>query len=191
MSKNRKLQDDIARETIKPITGNDLELFRLTHSLNIGDMCWLLGVTRAKWKELVKGEKPSPNRKSPVKATDPLKDSGMASLIRIYDENPNLIPIPPRPDMIRIKELMGGDDIGEREFALIFNREPAASYRWLDPDKATRATSTVTERLAQIAMRVDNPRAFLRRAAEREAKARGADPFTNGTWRVKNRKAGT
>lgn len=163
----------------KAITGADLEEFRVSACLTVGDMCHILGVARPRWNALIRGK-------------GPVKDPTVGMVIRFYKMFPHLCPVQPAVPMPTAfasikkewdKSARHAPELTTRTFALYIGREPTASYRWFDESGLSQATSTPIRRLVEGLMEVPKAADIMQKLMQDESQSRGVDPMGNGTWR--------
>jgi hypothetical protein len=154
---------------IEPITGAHLEQFRQRYALTIKEMCELLGIPRPKWHELSSQH-------------TPIKDVGASIMIRLYERYPSLLPTN-KPNIHEVYELLGGDNLGTRNFGILMGRDRAAGNKWINRGQAQ---STSVKRIcnALIALKAQGklPLDELRRAAQAEAAVRNVSLAGSGGW---------
>jgi hypothetical protein len=163
----------------KPITGADLEEFRIRFGLSVGDMCYILGIARVMWNKIIR---------QPGVVSDPT----IGMVIRLYETFPQLCPVQPAVSIDTAFKQIAKDwgkssrstpPLTTRDFALYAGREPTASYRWFDKDGMSQATSTPVRRLVEGLLQVPKAADFMKKLMLDESTSRGVDPVGNNTWR--------
>lgn len=160
----------------RPVVGLDLDLLRTRlGGITVTDACWLFGLQRNRWYELVRSK-------------EPLEDVTLAMMIRVYDMFPEMCPIKPVPKAEWVyhwlKEI--NPTLDQRTFSLLLGREKSAAHRWL---KLGQSVSPKIERLftTMQAMMIAqiNPLKAMEPLVQIEASARGLD-VNEGVWSTKD-----
>lgn len=143
------------------------------------------GFTRSKWFELLGLP---PNRWAAIEKNhldDEVVDVAYAQLVRLYDERPDLIPVPVATDMRKMFERLqqqAGTTIKPRHFGPLFGRNSCAGYAWLKGKDAAPAVLRLAEAIKKLPDGYD----VLKRLNAIEEAVRDAEPFRTGHWRDKN-----
>lgn len=106
----------------RPVTGRDLDLVRLQNGLLTADACWLFGLSITRWMHIVRQQPDLP-----------ISDTALAMLVRLYDQQPGLIPIPKAPTAEELFSLLSKvrGELSQREFGALMGSDASAAYRWL------------------------------------------------------------
>ncbi|HAL39097.1 MAG TPA: hypothetical protein DCP03_13715 [Polaromonas sp.] len=106
----------------RPVYGKDLDMLRLHLGLLVGEACYLFSLSMTRWMHIVRQE-----------SELPIKDSSLALLVRLYDQHPELCPIPKSPAPDELFEFLSAvrGALGQREFGALFGAESSSAYRWL------------------------------------------------------------
>lgn len=163
----------------RPVLGQDLDTVRQEFGLLTNDMIWVLSMSITRWMQIAR------------QAPDvPVKDPGLALLVRFLAQHPELDVVPKAPTASEMFALMNEvTTIAPKHFAAYFGSETSAAYRWMRPDG--RPSSTVQRLMyflhAVLLMRPPAQRAqFLedwRKTVLQEGRSRGIpDVFASGRW---------
>lgn len=107
----------------RPVQGKDLDMVRMQLGLLVGEACHLFSLSMTRWMHIVRQG-----------ADLPVSDSSLAMLVRFYDRNPHLNPIPKAPGAVELFELLSkirGEPLSQKEFGAIVGAEASAAYRYL------------------------------------------------------------
>ena len=160
----------------RPVIGRDLQVFQRENGLTIDDARYLFGLTMNKWCEIAN-----------KCGDEPISNTAVALLVRLYDEFPHLIPEQPRLSPVDLYELLQGLDkeYTSKKLELILGRDGSNGTRWL---KQGGAAGPMVERLAWHLWHdiLRKRSAGLRKwegIVAREAKARGVkNLWKKGSW---------
>lgn len=100
----------------RPLMGKDVAQWRQTMNLSSADICWLLALPSSKWGVMIKQ-----NQDQPI-------HHEMELLIRIWDANKHLIPLPEKVSVSRLKESLG---LSSADIGLLLGREEVSGTRWV------------------------------------------------------------
>jgi hypothetical protein len=100
----------------RPLMGKDIAQWRQTMSLSSADICWLLSLPSTKWGVMTKH------------AQDEFVHHEMELLIRIWDANHHLIPLPEKVSVTKLKDSLG---VSPSDIGLLLGREEISGVRWI------------------------------------------------------------
>jgi hypothetical protein len=165
----------------RPVFGGDLDMVRQHLGLLVGEACYLFSLSMTRWMHIVRQEPELP-----------VKDSSLALLVRLYDQHPELCPIPKSPVPEELFELLSGvrGDLGQREFGALLGAEGTAAYRWLKrgspPSPYVERLMTGLKRLMLSVPEHRRPEILEEwvRCVSAEGLARGTEksPMVTGRW---------
>lgn len=163
----------------RPVLGRDLDTVRQEFGLLTNDIIWVLSMSITRWMQIV--------RQAP---DEPVKDPGLALLVRFLAQHPELSVVPKPPSASDMFALMNEiTTVEPKHFAAYFGSETSAAYRWMRPDG--RPSSTVQRLMyflhTVLLMQSPAQRAQLledwRKTVLQEGQSRGiANVFETGRW---------
>lgn len=146
------------------ITGSDITQFMSRFNLSMDDLSELLSVPKNRLPEI-------------LQTTEPIKNVAIALLVRLYSENPELLP---RFDIQEYYASLNGSEQQKlRHISICFGRDSSASYRWINKG---RPMSDQSLSLGRLISRLPGGIAELQRLSVKEAMHRGVNPYKTGSW---------
>lgn len=160
----------------RPAIGKDLQVFQRENGLTIDEARYLFGLTMNKWCDFVNKY-----------GDEPISNTAVALLVRLYDEFPELIPEQKKatPAQLYGRILEIDPEYTEKRFSLLLGRESSNGFRWL---KREGAASPTVKRIAyhlyhDILRKGSRGLRQWENIVEMEARARGVENFwIAGRW---------
>jgi hypothetical protein len=127
----------------RPLMGKDIAQWRQTMNLSSADICWLLSLPSTKWGVMTKH------------AQNEFVHHEMELLIRVWDANHHLIPLPEKVSVTKLKDSLGASpsDIG-----LLLGREEISGIRWIKNEEGDvhvgQAPTPLSQRLTLAVYRL-------------------------------------
>ena len=173
----------------EPVTARHLKDLRSALRLTTDDTKFAFGLASNRLIEMTSDKSD--------RLDEPLSRPNVAMLVRLYNQYPDLVPVPERLLAREVYYQIGGH---MKRFSLLLGMEGAAAFRWLrrnDPSESLGSVtsdsllSPTTERLARILLKFfdeGRQREWVQ-MVEGEALSRGvSDIFRTGSWTTKEEK---
>lgn len=106
--------------TDRPLKGKDIAQWRQTMNISSADICWLLSLPSTKWGLMTKHDQDVPVHHE------------IELLIRVWDANPHLIPL---PEKVSVKNLVDSLGVTPSDIGLLLGREEISGTRWVRNDE--------------------------------------------------------
>lgn len=164
----------------RPLKGKDIAQWRQTMNISSADICWLLSLPSTKWGLMTKHDQDEPVHHE------------IELLIRVWDANPHLIPL---PEKVSVKNLVESLGVTPSDIGLLLGREEISGTRWVRNDEGDvhsgQTQTPLSQRLtlAVYQLSENNQRNHYYHLVRTVGLLRGIpDVMKNRTWKTRAEK---